>query len=208
MRKTSRLHQWDVLRANKAPFAFGLEPRVPFLDKDFVAAAMGVDPQAKMVHAKLMLHTCLCKPLCAPGALPAPACQWQGNQLAHPGLILSWPVAFASQHACQSSHLVHEPMEHSLEAGFEQVKAELMPAQIDMKARPDGRHPQMEKYILRKAFDLAEQPYLPEEVLWRQKEQFSDGVGYDWVDGLRAYAAEVPLPWLSLAVSEPVLTRQ
>jgi asparagine synthase (glutamine-hydrolysing) len=31
-------------------------------------------------------------------------------------------------------------------------------------------------------------PYLPAEVLWRQKEQFSDGVGYDWVDGLKAYA--------------------
>ena len=52
MRKTTRLHQWDVLRANKAPFAFGLEPRVPFLDKAFVAAAMGVDPAAKMVRSK------------------------------------------------------------------------------------------------------------------------------------------------------------
>ena len=63
--------------------------------------------------------------------------------------------------------------------------------QIDMKSKPDGKHARMEKYILRKAFDLAEQPYLPEEVLWRQKEQFSDGVGYDWVDGLRAFAAQV-----------------
>ena len=49
MRKTTRLHQWDVLRANKAPFAFGLEPRVPFLDKAFVAASMEVDPSEKMV---------------------------------------------------------------------------------------------------------------------------------------------------------------
>ena len=50
----------------------------------------------------------------------------------------------------------------------------------------------MEKYILRKAFDRPASPggpaYLPEAVLWRQKEQFSDGVGYDWVDGLKAYA--------------------
>lgn len=38
----------------------------------------------------------------------------------------------------------------------------------------------IEKYIMRKAFDDAEQPYLPSEVLWRQKEQFSDGVGYSW----------------------------
>ena len=60
-----------------------------------------------------------------------------------------------------------------------------------MSQKPDGKHKKMEKYILRKAFDAVEDPYLPEEVLWRQKEQFSDGVGYDWVDGLRDYANEV-----------------
>lgn len=43
----------------------------------------------------------------------------------------------------------------------------------------------MEKYIFRKAFDTPEDPYLPDEVLWRQKEQFSDGVGYGWIDALR-----------------------
>ena len=52
-------------------------------------------------------------------------------------------------------------------------------------------HPKMEKYLLRKAFDRPESPYLPEDVLWRQKEQFSDGVGYDWVDRLREYSHEV-----------------
>ena len=46
---------------------------------------------------------------------------------------------------------------------------------------------EIEKYVLRKAFDLFEEDgktpmYLPESVLWRQKEQFSDGVGYNWVD--------------------------
>jgi asparagine synthase (glutamine-hydrolysing) len=46
----------------------------------------------------------------------------------------------------------------------------------------------MEKYIIRKAFDTPEKPYLPESILWRQKEQFSDGVGYNWIDSLRAYA--------------------
>lgn len=56
---------------------------------------------------------------------------------------------------------------------------------------PDRKHKKMEKYILRKAFDVAADPYLPEEVLWRQKEQFSDGVGYDWVDGLRDYSQMV-----------------
>ena len=69
--------------------------------------------------------------------------------------------------------------------------------QIDMQARPDGKHRKMEKYILRKAFDDPSDPYLPESVLWRQKEQFSDGVGYSWVDGLKAHASKVskaPLP--------------
>jgi len=47
----------------------------------------------------------------------------------------------------------------------------------------------MEKYILRKAFDTTgeedNEPYLPDNILWRQKEQFSDGVGYGWIDGLK-----------------------
>lgn len=56
----------------------------------------------------------------------------------------------------------------------------------------DGR-PHMEKYILRKAFDCAPdgKPYLPDEILWRQKEQFSDGVGYSWIDGMKDQAAGV-----------------
>jgi len=47
----------------------------------------------------------------------------------------------------------------------------------------------IEKYILRKAFDTPETPYLPDEVLWRQKEQFSDGVGYNWIDQLIEYCS-------------------
>lgn len=47
----------------------------------------------------------------------------------------------------------------------------------------------IEKYILRKAFDTTgepdEEPYLPDNILWRQKEQFSDGVGYGWIDSLK-----------------------
>ena len=61
-----------------------------------------------------------------------------------------------------------------------------------MADRPDGgAHPRLEKYLLRKAFDTPADPYLPPDVLWRQKEQFSDGVGYSWVDGLKAHAAAV-----------------
>jgi asparagine synthase (glutamine-hydrolysing) len=50
---------------------------------------------------------------------------------------------------------------------------------------PATQQPRMEKWLLRKAFDTPEQPYLPNDVLWRQKEQFSDGVGYSWIDSLR-----------------------
>ena len=97
VRKLDSLHKYDCLRANKSMAAWGVEARVPFLDREFLDVAMSFDPREKMV-----------------------------------GL---------------------------------------------------GR---MEKYPLRKAFEGA----LPPEILWRQKEQFSDGVGYDWIDSLKAYAAE------------------
>ena len=92
------LHYADCLRANKSTMAWGVEVRVPFLDKDFLDVAMSIDPKEKM---------------CAPGRI--------------------------------------------------------------------------EKYILRKAFDTPEDPYLPASVLWRQKEQFSDGVGYSWIDSLKEW---------------------
>jgi asparagine synthase (glutamine-hydrolysing) len=98
VRKLSRLHSYDCLRANKSMAAWGVEARVPFLDKEFLDVAMTVDPAAKM-------------------------------------------------------------------AG-------------------EGR---MEKQILREAF----QDVLPASVAWRQKEQFSDGVGYGWIDALRDHAARV-----------------
>ena len=49
-----------------------------------------------------------------------------------------------------------------------------------------------EKWILRSAFDTKDNPYLPDEILWRQKEQFSDGVGYNWIDSLKKYTNEHP----------------
>ncbi|MFA3790819.1 asparagine synthase B [Aliiglaciecola sp. SL4] len=96
VRKLDRLHMFDCARANKATAAWGVEARVPFLDKEFLDVAMRLNPQDKM---------CL-----------------------------------------------------------------------------DGK---MEKWILRKAFDNNE--YLPAEVLWRQKEQFGDGVGYSWIDSIKDY---------------------
>ena len=59
--------------------------------------------------------------------------------------------------------------------------------------------PKMEKYIIRKAFDLSPdgKPYLPRSILWRQKEQFSDGVGYSWIDGYDFARVSFTLPLLT-----------
>lgn len=97
VRKLSRLHLYDCLRANKSLAAWGVEGRVPFLDKEFMDVAMRLNPKDKMA----------------------------GN----------------------------------------------------------GK---MEKHILRSAF----QDLLPESIAWRQKEQFSDGVGYGWIDTLKRLAEE------------------
>lgn len=64
---------------------------------------------------------------------------------------------------------------------------------VVMTINPEEKQPQShqnkEKFVLRKAFDVSENAYLPDEILWRQKEQFSDGVGYEWIDQLKAYCA-------------------
>jgi len=115
VKRVKNLHTADCLRANKSTMAWGLEARVPFLDKTFLEVAMNIDAKHKMFHK-----------------------------------------------------------------GSAEEKDE------------DGR-PKMEKYILRKAFDVAPdgKPYLPHTILWRQKEQFSDGVGYSWIDGMKDHAASV-----------------
>ena len=97
VRKLSKLHYYDCLRANKSLSAWGVEGRVPFLDKEFLDVAMRTNPEAKM---------------------------------------------------CSGSMI--------------------------------------EKRILREAFaDM-----LPAEIVWRQKEQFSDGVGYSWIDTLKRITSE------------------
>lgn len=115
VKRVKNLHTADCLRANKSTMAWGLEARVPFLDKKFLEVAMNIDPKTKMFT----------------------------------------------------------------KGGVEQVDE-------------DGR-PRMEKYILRKAFDCSPEgkAYLPDSILWRQKEQFSDGVGYSWIDGIKDHAEKV-----------------
>jgi len=68
-----------------------------------------------------------------------------------------------------------------LDADFLEVAMNINPAE-KMISKVNGR---IEKHILRQAFDTPDDPYLPKEILWRQKEQFSDGVGYGWIDALR-----------------------
>ena len=110
VRKLSKLHLYDCLRANKSLSAWGVEGRVPFLDKEFLDVAMRTNPAAKMCGPKKS------------------GCSGQ----------------------CGDS-------------SFE-----------------------IEKRIVREAFaDM-----LPEEVAWRQKEQFSDGVGYSWIDTLKQITSE------------------
>ena len=92
VRKLEKLHMYDCLRANKSLAAWGVEGRVPFLDKEFMDVAMRINPQDKMINGE-----------------------------------------------------------------------------------------RMEKWVLRKAFES----YIPKSVVWRQKEQFSDGVGYSWIDTLK-----------------------
>jgi asparagine synthase (glutamine-hydrolysing) len=96
VRKLSKLHLYDCLRANKSLAAWGVEGRVPFLDKEFMDVAMRLNPKDKMISKE-----------------------------------------------------------------------------------------RIEKWVLRKAFE----DYLPASVAWRQKEQFSDGVGYNWIDTLKALTA-------------------
>ncbi|MCR5387042.1 MAG: asparagine synthase B [Treponema sp.] len=109
VRKMSKLHLYDCLRANKSLMAWGVEGRVPFLDKDFIDIAMGLNPSDKM------------------------------------------------------NIRLPENAEH----------------------RGNGGQ-RIEKWILRKAFD----DMLPSEIVWRQKEQFSDGVGYNWIDTLKKMTEE------------------
>lgn len=82
-------------------------------------------------------------------------------------------------------------MAHGLEARVPFLDQDFLDVAMTIEA--EQKQPKtyggVEKYILRKAFDTPEDPYLPHEVLWRQKEQFSDGVGYSWIDTLIEYGS-------------------
>ncbi|KQO33145.1 asparagine synthetase B [Flavobacterium sp. Leaf82] len=82
-------------------------------------------------------------------------------------------------------------MAHGLEARIPFLDKEFLDVSIRIKTeeKQPKTYDNVEKYILRKAFDTPDKPYLPAEILWRQKEQFSDGVGYNWVDELIEYCA-------------------
>ncbi|MBE6256253.1 MAG: asparagine synthase B [Prevotella sp.] len=133
VRKLSKLHYYDCLRANKSLSAWGVEGRVPFLDKEFLDVAMRTNPEAKMAR----------------------------------------PLSTSPRGG-----------EDSLSYRDDRVMASCNAALPPTGGA--GRGAGIEKYILRSAFaDM-----LPEEIAWRQKEQFSDGVGYSWIDTLKKITAE------------------
>uniref|UniRef100_A0A915N750 Asparagine synthetase domain-containing protein n=1 Tax=Meloidogyne javanica TaxID=6303 RepID=A0A915N750_MELJA len=85
-------------------------------------------------------------------------------------------------------------MAHSLEVRVPFLDKNFL--QLAMNINPEYKRPKkeigrgerpIEKWILRKAFEREEDPFLPDEILWRQKEQFSDGVGYGWIDQLKDF---------------------
>jgi asparagine synthase (glutamine-hydrolysing) len=82
-------------------------------------------------------------------------------------------------------------MAHGLEARVPFLDKAFLDMAVRIKAeeKMPKTYEGKEKYILRKAFDTPNDPYLPAEVLWRQKEQFSDGVGYNWIDQLIEYCS-------------------
>merc|ERR1719502_2209293 len=87
-------------------------------------------------------------------------------------------------------------MAHGLEARVPFLDRDMLDATMllnpDLKMYRPGQETQhIEKWLMRAAFDTPDQPYLPQDVLWRQKEQFSDGVGYSWIDGLKEHAERI-----------------
>ena len=72
MRLVTRLHQWDVLRANKAPFAWGLETRVPFLDKQFLQVGLGGASLLGLLSVRAFSAAPTRAPLCKPPSNTAP----------------------------------------------------------------------------------------------------------------------------------------
>jgi asparagine synthase (glutamine-hydrolysing) len=96
-------------------------------------------------------------------------------------------------------------MAHGVEARFPFLDKDFLDAAILIKTceKLPKTYDGIEKYILRKAFDTPENAYLPSEILWRQKEQFSDGVGYNWIDELIEYCtSNVTDEQLSAAATE------
>ena len=129
MRLVTRLHQWDVLRANKAPFAFGLETRVPFLDKQFLQVGPGV-------------HVCVW--------LAGSGVGWYRTQ----ALLRTW----AGRPACtvppsiagQSPHTSSPPLPSPSLSPQVAMNIDPRDKMPNLSEKPDGVHAKLEKYILRK----------------------------------------------------------
>ena len=99
-------------------------------------------------------------------------------------LLYTADVLRADKSTMANAIEVRVPM---LDKAFLEKSIQLSPElKFPRRAKGDDKG-QIEKYVLRAAFDDKENPYLPDDILWRQKEQFSDGVGYGWIDGFKDY---------------------
>lgn len=98
----------------------------------------------------------------------------------------------ARLHSADVLRVDRTTMGHALEARVPFLDKEFLEESLGLDPKYKRAYgeiePKIEKHVLRAAFDTPEDPYLPREILWRQKEQFSDGVGYSWIDSLKDYA--------------------
>jgi len=164
VRKLSKLYLYDCLRANKSLCAWGVEGRVPFLDKEFLDVAMRTNPEAKMARP-LSRSTS--------GRFDSSKNSPRGGEDS---------LSYRDDRVMARSYRDDRVMARS-------YRDDRVMASCNAALPPTGgagRGAAIEKRILREAFaDM-----LPEEIAWRQKEQFSDGVGYSWIDTLKKITSE------------------
>lgn len=169
LRKISKLYLYDCLRANKSLAAWGVEGRVPFLDKEFLDVAMRLDPALKLSNQgieKRVLRSAFDLDVTPLPVVPAPSYSPPAS---------SSPASTDAAAGAPSSSSSSSSSEASpSDAAARPPPPSTSPASSPTPPPPVRHH--------------RPRSYLPKEVLWRQKEQFSDGVGYSWIGTLKTQA--------------------
>ena len=176
--KISRLHMYDCLRCNKSMSAWGVEPRCPFLDADFLQVAMNLDPKEKMIVKGPGVSKKEGADEVFGGYLyfhKAPNVQEFYDETVDKISRLHMYDCLRCNKSMSAWGV--EPRCPFLDADFLQVAMNLDPKEKMIVKGPgvSKKDTRIEKYVIRKAFDTPDDPYLPDNILWRQKEQFSDG---------------------------------